>query len=406
MRALLSFGVLLSLPLAAAELGAPKARPNADARNPAASTTLLDAVWAGRADLVQLLLDRGANIDSPRPGGGSTPLDYAVLRDDPAMSRLLLARGADPNAEYPSGVTPLQLAASRGEVALMQVLVDAGANVRHRDKAGSSPMDEAASRGNLSAVRFLAEHGAAIDGPDPYTGATPLNEAACRGDADVISFLLKHGADPARRDSTGATALENAVRFRRADAAHALIAFDRGTTGRESGLLDEAVLRGDADTVRLLIAAGADPEARGSGGSAPLDDAALKGYTAIARILLDSGAKVDSRNVWGATPLHDAALTGQTETAALLIAHGADVNAREIDSGSTPLYSAAAMGHEKMVALLLARGARPDIRNKTGATPARAAIENGFASVAQVLRGARPINEASAAALKTGFERR
>jgi len=224
--------------------------------------------------------------------------------------------------------------------------------------------------------------GAEIDAPNPYTGATPLNEAACHGDAAVVTFLLKNGANPARRDSTGSTPLENAVRLHRADAVQVLLELDPGASGRESGLLDEAVLRGDIETVRMLITAGADVDARGVAGATPLDDAALKGHTEISRILLDHGARVDSRNAWGATPLHDADLGGHTSVAKLLIDRGADVNARESESGSTPLYSAAAMGRAEMAQLLLEHGADPAIPTKEGKSAVRAARDNGFAGLA------------------------
>jgi ankyrin repeat protein len=356
-----------------------------DKRDSLGATALHDAVWAGRADMVELLLERGANANAPHAEGGSTPLDYAVLRDDLTVANLLLKFGADANAEYPSGVTPLQLAAPRGNIPMMQLLVGAGAKVRHRDKAGSAAMDEAAARGAIRAVEFLAANGAEIDAPNPYTGETPLNEAASRGDAEVAAFLLKHRANPGRRDLSGSTPLENAARFRRAAAVRVLLEMDGGATGRESALLDDAVLRGDMETVRMLASGGADVNARGNSGAGPLDDAALKGNAAIARILLEHGANVEARNAYGATPLHDAALSGQVEVAKLLLDWGADVNARESESGSTPLYSAAAMGHAAMAELLLARGADPRIPNRDGRSAARAAKSNGFPGIAASL---------------------
>jgi ankyrin repeat protein len=218
---------------------------------------------------------------------------------------------------------------------------------------------------------------------------------------------MKNGANPARRDSTGATPLENAVRLRRADAVRALLAQDAGASGRESGLLDEAVLRGDIETVRMLTTAGADVDARGVAGATPLDDAALKGQTEIARILLDHGARVDARNAWGATPLQDAALGGHTPVAKLLIDRGADVNARESESGSTPLYSAAAMGHTDMAELLLEHGADPAIANKEGRNAARAAKDNGFTGLAASLHEYSQLPaDARAATLKARFAAR
>jgi ankyrin repeat protein len=70
---------------------------------------------------VQLLLDRGADVDA-RDFLGATPLGWAALRGHKNVAALLLARGALVNARALSGKTPLHLAATAGKKELVSLL--------------------------------------------------------------------------------------------------------------------------------------------------------------------------------------------------------------------------------------------------------------------------------------------
>ena len=105
---------------------------------------------------------------------------------------------------------------------------------------------------------------------------------------------------------------------------------DRGTEGAGAPPVRRRVGGGSAIR-RVLSGAGPRP-ARGC--LAPLlfcavnlHDAVISGNVEQVRALLAAGANANTRDALGATPLHDAAWTGNREIAALLIAHGADVNA-------------------------------------------------------------------------------
>ena len=221
-----------------------------------------------------------------------------------------------------------------------------------------------------------------------YPGATPLNEAAIKGLAPVAGLLLERHADATIKDNAGLMPIENAVRFHRNGVAELLLAAGKnaGTAGAYAGLLEEAVFRGYADTVEILLKHGADASARFRSGSTPLHDAALKGHDEIVRLLLAKGANVNARNGSGGTPLHDAALNGKVTTARILLARGADINAQETESGTTALYAAASLGRESVVALLLEKGADPNICSKDGASPLHAALACGNKSVADRIR--------------------
>jgi hypothetical protein len=107
-----------------------------------------------------------------------------------------------------------------------------------------------------------------------------------------------------------------------------LLRMDAGLDSRDSisgaTPLGWAAGAGAERTARLLIALGADVNARDDSGDAPLARAAEEGRTAIVEMLLDSGAGVDAPGHLGFTPLIHAAGCGSLEVVQLLVERGAD----------------------------------------------------------------------------------
>jgi ankyrin repeat protein len=145
-----------------------------------------NAVYHGEP-MVRVLLDGGMAPDTPVPGsqwGGGTALHWAAYYEEPAVARLLLERGANPNARDKDGDTPLMAfwwhAGPHGaEVA--RVLIHAGA-----DPAATG------SRIHLGPGGVMVHQGKLIDrGPGGIVTNTPLGHARSFGRDDIEAVLLE-----------------------------------------------------------------------------------------------------------------------------------------------------------------------------------------------------------------------
>jgi ankyrin repeat protein len=143
-----------------------------------------------------------------------------------------------------------------------------------------------------------------------------------------------------------------------------------------------AAALGGLESMRLLLDAGADPNAANDFAATPLMWCA--GDAAKVRLLQSKGARVDARSKLGRTPLLiAAAYDGASEAARLLIEKGADVNACD-ESGTSVLEQAAGSNHIELVRLLLAKGAAVNTADGGGFTPLMSAAGNGDRNAAMV----------------------
>jgi ankyrin repeat protein len=185
-----------------------------------------------------------------------------------------------------------------------------------------------------------------------------IHDAANRGDLEKVQALLR--SDP------------NLV----------LSKDDEGFTP-----LHQAVNRGHKDVAELLLAHGADVNARlrVKGQEVPLHLAVAGGHKDVVGLLLAHGADVNAKNNKGGTPLHLAAYLGHKDIVGLLLAHEADVNART-NIGDTPLHSAASGQGEDVVELLLVNKAEVNAKDNKDETPLVLAAHENHEDFVELLR--------------------
>lgn len=128
------------------------------------------------------------------------------------------------------------------------------------------------------------------------------------------------------------------------------------------------LLRNQEGIVQLLIAKGADVNARNNEGETPLLMALRFRRERVVQLLIVGGADVNAKGGLGLTPLH---LAGSKEVAELLIAKGANVNAKT-NEGDTPLHLARS---KEVAELLIAKGANVNAKNNKGFTPVDSIFE-------------------------------
>jgi ankyrin repeat protein len=277
-------------------------------------------------------------------------------------------------------MTPLSQACINGSAAFVRLLLKSGANSNTPIATGETPLMTCAKTGNVDAVKRLVEFGSAVNATEPAQNQTALMWAVAEKHPSVTQALLDLKADWKAQSKQGFAPIHFAARV------------------------------GDLESVKALLAAGADINTRTGGGTSgytPLLIATLRAQVDVAVYLLEHGAdpNVDAT---GFTPLHWAATSwegyasnpvygfedpmsgipdraGKLRLVRALLAHGADVNARMLKRqpsfatgytdtvGATPLLLAASVDDVEMMRLLLAAGADPKIKTGTNATAIMAA---------------------------------
>lgn len=206
-------------------------------------------------------------------------------------------------------------------------------------------------------------------------GWTALQRAADLTDSHIVSLLLARGADIEARGPKDFSPKKHPL-------AHIPSADLEGYDAVDASDADvgwTALLRAASDgrepIVRLLLEHGAHIEARSPSNGTPLICAAEGNHEAIVDLLLMKGASVDTEDDFGWKPLHRALVSrGGAKVAQMLLTHGADVNAR-CAYRKTPLHHAIEKGNDPMVTFLLAAGADYEARDIAERTPLQTAIE-------------------------------
>jgi uncharacterized protein len=225
-------------------------------------TPLLKAMSQGNVECITAVLDAGADMNARELNMGHTPLSRAIsgwYGGKPQVVSLLLSRGADPN------ILPLNpqeggllAAVERGYETITLMLLARGADIEAEDTWGKTPIHVAAEHGHAGIIRILAEHGAELN----KHGALALSKAISSHSREAFDALLECGANPAAPLRDGKTLLMVAAEAGETGMMAPLVAAGLDldcVDGHGKTALMYSAEHGKGESVRKLLALGANP---------------------------------------------------------------------------------------------------------------------------------------------------
>jgi ankyrin repeat protein len=335
-------------------------------------SALFAAINLGKADVVQYLLNKGAD---PNPNAASEDSTkgsalHASAKAGQAECMALILQSGFKEIEDP--IKRISALTDATNLACAKLLVEAGADLHYTDCWKRGVLSSQVREDRLDVLKYLLSKGAKVHEGFGYM------TAAARGDSPQALNILKSYGGNVNEEYTVFWTYKS-VR----SPIHAAVAHPR--------------------TLKWLLKSGADIDKQTSEGQTALHIACDQAHLESVELLLKSGANPNAKEALGRTPLHIVCFgrggerwekvgPGHTkrikQTIALLVKHGADVNAKD-KNGWTPLFRAATMGRSEAVAQLLSLGANPATKDLKGRSAADLARELEQGRVAIALEGAK-----------------
>ena len=316
---------------------------------------------------------------------GDTPLHLAC--GDPKQIRLLIAAGADVNAENALGITPLMYAICEGEKSV-QLLLGQGALPNAKTKSGVTTLEIALEENDVNVVQLLVDFSVDVNQPTSQD-TLPISHAISGHCDEVFDILLDRANLELRSPSAGTFPLHEAVMAGSLKYTKSLL--DKGV--RPDVLVDSfssvsiAIDEGYDEIAKVLLLNGASARIASKAGTTSLHKASSAGFLEICEMLLDLGADVNALDAKRWTPLMYATWASQELVVRLLLQHRADPSIQDRLELASPLHAAAGMGKTSIVNLLLTTSHPPDINStfELGETPAGLASTYGYHEVVELL---------------------
>lgn len=348
----------------------------------------------------------------------------AVVSKNENGVRLLLAKGADANAEGSDNDGILWTASQTGHGAIVRMLLDHSSNIeasepKHSDivsqevsldddsetsgvradqeaqtdsladRIGRDALEVALESGHTDIVKMLLDKDVFDAGKAEYTSW--LLRASRNGHGEIVQILLDQGADVNTILGSGTpTALQIAARGGHTDIVQMLLQRDANVNAPEhvgyGTALYEALDNCHTEIARLLLDRSAVVESRRFRTTA-LQVASRKGSKELVQMLIDRGESIDAQGEEDDTALQEACSWGNTEIVRTLIQNGADVNIQGGRFG-TALHAAADYGDETIVHLLVNADAKLNVRDDMWGTPLSVALNRGHEDTVRMLREA------------------
>ncbi|WP_299407960.1 ankyrin repeat domain-containing protein [Acaryochloris sp. IP29b_bin.148] len=327
------------------------------------STRLIEAVQQEDVETLKTLLNANAGDPNTRdPDTGLTLLMMAACQAHKDMVQILLEAGADVwTADSKTGATALHKTCQGGNLEIAKLLLDHGAFIDAvTPTMGHTPIMDALWYKWPELVKLLVDHGQNLYFGTHYGFALE----------DHIAFELNvnQGEEKQKFETIKAV-------------------IDSGKARDQNAIAEQTVMastnKGDLDAVKQLIASGANvntvyPHMNSFlDGHTPLIVAARDNHGDIVQELLKAGAHVRVEDwVFKGAPIHKATYNGNPSILKMLVEHpNIDLDIQGPINGYTPLHDALWHGFVECAEILVNAGARLDLRGHDGKLPLDIAIE-------------------------------
>ena len=287
--------------------------------------------WAcrnGERTMVQQLLKAGANVNHQRSNEESTPLLIAMSWGNVDIVEDLLEHGADINVQVESWGTPLYGAAEIDNTNMVRKLLQLGASVNLTGGLHRRPINIASFNGNAEIVQLLLERGAETDPDDEYVHGSALGAAAREGHVGVIRQLLRKGWNVNRKFKSNHSALFAAAKYGQAEAVQVLLEHNIDLISQEEAL-NVASKKGRTDVVIKILEMGTKLKHEEA-----FHSAAFYGRNEILELLQERGTNREMLS----KALYNASDQENKETVDLLLKFGANPDAEGEVYVSSPYH--------------------------------------------------------------------
>ncbi|QEN06050.1 hypothetical protein EW093_15585 [Thiospirochaeta perfilievii] len=305
-----------------------------DTRNKSGSTPLHEAIMVGNSDIINLLNVNKADFfainnsgDNPfdlifqkgvefateiltpelvslRNNRQNTPLFYAIDWGSKEIVQVILDKGADINAKNINGETPLHQAITTDNVIVANLLIERGASIEAKDNQLNTPLHSCVYWNAYESAHLLVEKKADINAKN-IKNRTPLHEAVLTEDTDIVTFFIKNKSNLNARDNNGQTPLFYAVKNNFPDILNLLLDAGADISLRDrqgNTILHAAVFGKNKDTVKILISKKSDIYAENKYGDTPVSIALTYGLSSVNTFFDDKN--INSMDNKGFSPLH------------------------------------------------------------------------------------------------------
>ncbi|KAI0551495.1 ankyrin repeat-containing domain protein [Xylaria curta] len=318
-----------------------------------AVSPLVATIEEGFLDAAAILLKYGADSNLPPAPEHDSPFAVAIIKQDTHFIRLFLMYGADVNRLTANGETILiKMITSKCNKALIETVLNYGADANGKSKEGKTALFEGITAGRVDIVTTLLDHGANPNLPGPKHMLWPATyQPKC------LQVLLARGADYKKTPGV----MELATSINSIDSVRVLLKAGVNPNAKKDGVytpLCSSIRDNRPDIFHLLLSNGADPNVPSA--EYPCFKCITHSRLEFLPHLVAAGGNLNSPKGIAETAVQ----YGDMEALTWLLDNGVSPNDQAPDTKATPLTTAISLNKLEFVEILLARGANPNVRGQ------------------------------------------